>query len=139
MAKVDLKAIARAEEALESLSSNFDEWIVIELTKLIDARKSLPNNNMTGVEGRELFNRAHDLKGLGTTYGYPIVTAFASSLCDITGTKEVRAKAPIALVDAHIDSIRAAIKGSIKVTNHPIGGILSAELAKKTKQFLATI
>ncbi|MBL1429907.1 MAG: Hpt domain-containing protein [Robiginitomaculum sp.] len=139
MEKVDLKAIAKAEQALEALSSNFDDWIVVELTKLGDARKALPNNDMSGAEGKGLFHHAHDLKGLGTTYGYPIVTAFASSLCDIIGEAEIRAKAPITLVDAHIDSIRAAIKGSIKVTDHPVGKILSAELAKKTKQFLATI
>ncbi|MCF6292772.1 MAG: Hpt domain-containing protein [Robiginitomaculum sp.] len=139
MAKVDLEAIAKAEQALEALSSNFDEWIVVELTKLVDARKDLPNNDMSGAEGKELFNRAHDLKGLGTTYGYPIVTAFASSLCDITGEAKIRAKAPIALVDAHINSIRAAVKSSIKTADHPVGGILSDELAKKTKQFLATI
>lgn len=139
MAKVDLQAVARAEAAIESLSSNFGEWILIELKKLEDARNALPNKDLSSAEGRELFNRAHDLKGLGTTYGYPIVTAFAKSLCDIIGTKDIRAKAPLALVNAHIDAINAAVKHSIKDVDHPIGGTLSKELRSQTIKFLETI
>ncbi|VAV98551.1 hypothetical protein MNBD_ALPHA06-564 [hydrothermal vent metagenome] len=139
MAKVDTAAIAKAEAALASLSSNFDEWIVDEVTKLEEARQKVDEGGLAGDAGRALFNCGHDLKGLGTTYGYPIVSQIADSLCKITHEKEIRVQAPLFLIDAHVDTIRAAVKSGIKDTNHPVGSVLISELQKKTDEFLTKI
>lgn len=139
MAKVDTAAIAKAEAALASLSSSFDEWIVDETEKLEAARREVNSGGLAGDAGRALFNCGHDLKGLGTTYGYPIVSQIADSLCKITQEKEIRVQAPLFLIDAHVDSIRAAVKGGIKDVNHPVGSVLMAELQKKTNDFLTKI
>lgn len=139
MAQVDVEAIARAEAAIASLSANFDDWIVIEVDKLEAARRAVDDDSLCGPAGKALFNSAHDLKGLGTTYGYPIVTDFADSLCSITNTQELRDKASLKLVDAHVNAIRAAVKNGIKENTHPIGGVLNAELQAKTKSFLSQI
>jgi len=139
MAKVDKEAVAKAEAALASLSSNFDDWIATEVAKLETAHKRVSSGKLCGPEGRELFNAAHDLKGLGTTYGFPIVTEMAASLCDITLNQNIREKAPIALINAHVNAIRAAVTGGIKTIDHPIGGTLSIELKKKSTEFLDTL
>ena len=36
---------------------------------------------LTPETAENLYFRAHDLKGLGATYGYPLVTRIAGSLC----------------------------------------------------------
>jgi hypothetical protein len=139
MSKVDNAAIAKAEAALASLSANFDDWIVGEIDKLDACRKAVDQGELSGKAGKELFNCAHDLKGLGTTYGYPIVTQMADSLCDITNTQELRDKAPLFLIDVHVDAIRAAVKSKIKVSDHPVGGVLVSEMQKKTREFLSSL
>ena len=37
----------------------------------------------------------------------------------------------MALIDAHIDAIKAAVRDDIKTDDHPIGAILVQELEKK--------
>jgi hypothetical protein len=80
-----------------------------------------------------LYLRAHDLKGLGTTYGYQLITRIAGSLCRMIDDKEKRATTPLELVDAHIDAIRAAVRDDIKTDEHPVGRVLVEELERRVK------
>jgi hypothetical protein len=134
---VNAAAIARAEAAMESLSANFDTWICDELDKLEAARKAVLADGLSSDAGQHLFNAAHDLKGLGLTYGYPFVSGMADSLCKITLEDDVRAKAPMELVSAHVDSIRAVVRGHIKTANNPVGQALLKELSDRSAIFLA--
>ena len=77
--------------------------------------------------------RAHDLKGLGTTYGYQLITRIAGSLCRLIDDKDKRVQAPLDLVDAHIDAIKAAVRDEIKSDEHPVGRILVEELERRVK------
>ena len=133
---IDAAAVARAEAALKDLSSQFGQWLNDEVTKLEAARAEI---RMVGVMPQtmdQLYMRAHDLKGLGTTYEYPIVTRIAASLCKLIDG-DVRMKAPLYLVDAHIDAIKAVVRDGIQTDEHPVGGALAAELESKTKEHLA--
>ena len=65
--------------------------------------------------------RAHDLKGLGGTYEYPIITRIAGSLCKITDDPARRADAPLALIDAHIAAIEAVVAAEIRTDADPTG------------------
>ncbi len=136
---VNMAAIAKAEAALSSLSENFDEWISDEVGKLEETRKAVLAEGLAGNAGQKLFNAAHDLKGLGTTYGYPLVSGMADSLCNITLEDDVRAKASIDLVSAHVDSIRAVVRGKIKTANNPVGQTLLKELSDRAAEFLAKV
>ncbi|PHS21966.1 MAG: Hpt domain-containing protein [Robiginitomaculum sp.] len=136
---VNAAAIARAEAAMESLSENFDAWICDEVDKLETARKAVLVDGLSSDAGQDLFNAAHDLKGLGLTYGYPFVSSMADSLCKIILEEDVRAKAPIELVSAHVDSIRAVVRGHIKTTNNPVGQALLKELSDRSATFVAKL
>lgn len=136
MPEVDPHAIAAAEAALASLSNNFEDWIKAEVNKLETAYKATWKDGMGSSAGKELYNTAHDLKGLGTTYGYPIVTQMADTLCAITITQELRDKAPEFLLNAHVQAIHAAVKTGIKDTSHPAGNELVKELRNKVTTFL---
>ncbi len=129
--------IATAEAAIADLSDNFDQWMKDEVDKLETARKTVNSEGIDGDAGQRLFNAAHDLKGLGTTYGYPLVSQIADSLCTITLEKEVRTHAPMKLVNAHVDSIRALVNGKVKTPNHPMGQSLVRELGQRAKEFLS--
>ena len=66
---IDPAAIAKAEAALKSLASNFSQWLSDEITKLEAARQQVKSQGITAESMENLYLRAHDLKGLGTTYG----------------------------------------------------------------------
>src|SRR5580698_4285023 len=105
---IDPAAIAKAEAALKSLAGNFAQWLADEITKLDAARQQVRAEGVTPETMENLYLRAHDLKGLGTTYGYQLITRIAGSLCRMIDDKEKRASVPLELVDAHIDAIKAA-------------------------------
>jgi hypothetical protein len=134
---IDPAAIAKAEAALKSLSGNFAEWLADEVAKLEAARQKVRSEGMTPEAGENLYLRAHDLKGLGATYEYPLVTRIAGSLCKLIDDPAKRADAPLFLIDAHIDAIKASVKGGIQSDADPTGRALVTALEQRVKDFMA--
>ena len=134
---IDPAAIAKAEAALKSLASNFSQWLNDEIVKLEGARQQVRAEGITAESMENLYLRAHDLKGLGATYEYPLVTRIAGSLCKLIDDPDKRAEAPLFLVDAHIDAIKAAVKGGIQSDTHPTGHALVSALEQRVKDHAA--
>lgn len=133
LAAIDPAAIARAEAALKSLSGNFGEWLAEEVAKLEAARQLVRRDGPTAEAMEALYLRAHDLKGLGATYEYPIVTRIAASLCRLLDDSARRCDAPIFLIDAHIDAIKAAVREGVQTDQHPAGRALLGELEQRVR------
>ena len=128
---IDPSAIAKAEAALKSLSGNFAQWLSEEVIKLDAARQLVRDDGVTAETMETLYLRAHDLKGLGTTYEFPLITRIGASLCRLIDDKDKRLTVSMALVDAHIDGIKAAVRDDIKTDEHPVGRVLIEELERK--------
>jgi chemotaxis protein histidine kinase CheA len=134
---IDPSAIAKAEAALKSLSSNFAQWLQDEVVKLEQARQRVRAEGATPETMESLYLRAHDLKGLGATYEFPLITRIAASLCKLIDDKEKRMGASMPLIDAHIDAIKAAIRDDIKTDDHPVGKVLVTELERRVAEISA--
>jgi hypothetical protein len=134
---VDPAALAKAEAALKGLADNFGQWMQDELVKLDAARERIRAEGFNAETGESLYFRAHDLKGLGATYGYPVVTSIAGSLCRLIDEPATRLKAPLFLLDAHIDGIKAAVRGNIREVDHPVAKSLLAELETRVREYEA--
>ncbi len=132
---IDPAAIAKAEAALKSLSGNFTQWLNDEITKLEGARQTVKAEGPTPENMESLYLRAHDLKGLGATYGFPLITRIAGLLCRLIDDKSKRLQAPMPLIDAHIDAIKAAARDEIKTEEHPVGQALVRELESQIAAF----
>ena len=131
---IDPSAIAKAEAALKSLSGNFAQWLQDEVVKLEASRQRVKAEGVSAETMEQLYLRAHDLKGLGTTYEFPIITRMAASLCKLIDDKDKRHEAPMVLIDAHIDGIKAAVRDGIKTDDHPVGKVLVAELEHRVSE-----
>jgi len=125
---LDASAIARAEAALKSLSSNFGEWMNDELAKLEAARDRIRAEGFTAETAENLYFRAHDLKGLGSTYEFPLVTRIAGSLCRILHDPATRLGAPLGLVESHIEAIGNAVRAQIRTDSDPTGRAMAEDL-----------
>jgi hypothetical protein len=90
----------------------------------------------TAETAESLYLRAHDLKGLGATYEYPLVTRIAGSLCKMIDDPATRLEAPMFLIDAHIDAIKAAVKNGVQTDDHPMGKTIVEELEVRVKEVL---
>ncbi len=133
----DPRAIERAEAALEALSINFDEWMATEIERLDAARMMARSQSFTDASLETLYLRAHDVKGLGTTYGYPLITALGAQLCRLLDNPEGRraAREMPALIDAHVDGMRAILRSNLKAADDRIGLALVGELKARVDRW----
>jgi len=134
---IDANAIAKAEEALKAMSAQFSQWLQDEIAKLDKAQNDIRAIGYTPETAESLYFRAHDLKGLGTTYEYPLVTRIAGSLCKMLDDPARRMEAPLLILDAHIDAIRAVVRDEIKSDDHPTGRVLAETLEAKVAEHRA--
>lgn len=134
---IDASAIAKAEQALAAMAGQFSQWLQDELDKLEAARGAVRAEGLNAQTGEQLYFRAHDLKGLGGTYQYPLVTRIAGSLCKLLDDADKRLQAPMVLVDAHIDAIKAVVRDQIQTDEHPVGRALVEALEARTTEHLS--
>ena len=133
---IDAGAIAKAEEALKAMSAQFGQWLQDEIVKLDKAQADIRAEGYNEKTAEALYFRAHDLKGLGTTYQYPLVTRLAGSLCKMMDDPAKRMKAPPMLIDAHVDAIKAVVRDQIQTDDHPTGKVLAETLEAKVTDHL---
>ena len=131
---INADAIAKAEEALKAMSAQFGQWLAEEIVKLDKAQTDIRQQGYTPATAEALYFRAHDLKGLGTTYEYPLVTRIAGSLCRMLDDPATRMNAPAVILDAHIDAIRAVVRDQIKTDEHPTGRALAETLEARVSE-----
>jgi hypothetical protein len=131
---INADAIARAEEALKAMSAQFGQWLNDEIVKLDQAQADIREKGLTAETAEALYFRAHDLKGLGTTYEYPLVTRIAGSLCRLLDDAAARAQAPLTIIHAHVDAIRSVVRDQIKTDENPTGRVLAESLEAEVCQ-----
>jgi hypothetical protein len=134
---IDANAIAKAEAALKAMSAQFGQWLNDEIVKLDQAQADIRAKGYTPETAEALYFRAHDLKGLGATYQYPLVTRIAGSLCRLMDDTNKRMQAPLAILDAHVDAIRAVVRDEIQTDEHPVGRDLAETLEARVAEHLA--
>jgi hypothetical protein len=134
---LDPAMLARAEAALKSLSGQFSQWLDEEIVKLDAARADIQAKGLSAQTSEALYMRAHDLKGLGGTYEFPIITRLAGSLCKLLDDETKRATAPLYLVDAHINAIKAAVRDNVRDDSNPVGRALAEALETKVRAYFA--
>lgn len=118
---LDLEAIARAERHLANLSSEYVFWVENDLQKLrqaFDDASAATDPDARNEHVEALFVVAHDMRGQGTTFGYP----FVSQICDILCRYLKReGQVDLLLVSPFIDALRAIINNRVAGESDPIG------------------
>ncbi len=123
------EALAAAEIALEQMSEDYPDWVSGLISKMAEQHSrcvDTPENRRDFFEAINLI--AHDMKGQGGTFGYPLITDFSESLESFTSIRNDINDRMVELVKAHIDGMRAVIKGRVKGDGGDIGKQLAASL-----------
>jgi hypothetical protein len=136
--QIDEAAIERAEAALAAMSGSFQSWIDEEIALLNDAHQALRTKGLTAEAVDRFSQRAHDLKGQGTTLNFPFVTKIAELLCKLCEHLPEPDELPLSLVDAHVDAMRAVVRDGIKGDTHATSNAVVGELDSHVQHTLAT-
>lgn len=129
--------VTKAEQAVSQMAGDFAQWIEQMVDKVVAERQTLGAGPITKATATKLYTTVLETKSLGETYGYPLISRFSHSLCRLLIRLEGPREAPIALVDAHIAAIRAALREKMTTADHPIGLALATELEKQVAELAA--
>jgi HPt (histidine-containing phosphotransfer) domain-containing protein len=135
-AEVDDDPVARAEAALVLLSSEFAAWMQPECERLEAARQDVMRQGFTERTHEALFRAAHDIKGEAATFGYPAAAGVAESLCRLLEHAPEIGQIPIALVDQHVDAVRAITREYARPDLADMARALTLRLRDVTDEFL---
>jgi chemotaxis protein histidine kinase CheA len=132
------KALARAEAAVANLAQDYASWALADVAK---ARMALaaaiddPAGRAPYIEA--LFRVGHDLKGQGTSFGYPLVTKIGHSLCALTRDRARQYDSKhLDLVKSHLDAIDLILTKGIKGEGGKVGTELVAKLEQRVSELL---
>jgi len=121
--------LARAQAAVADLAKNFTESAVVDLDRaaaFVKAAREQPATRADSV--REVYGIAHNLKGQGSSFGFPLITRIGQSLCQLTRRARAFSDADLGVMQAHIDAIRLILAKDIKGEGGEVGDKLAARL-----------
>jgi len=136
----DPQVIRAAEARIQALVGDYADWVESYLDSMADSLAALRpsakplKSNCRHVEN--INHIAHELRGQGGTFDYPLVTAFGKSLYEAT----LHADMPITaasrkLMQAHIDAIRTVFKNRIQGKGGEVGAQLLLEIEQAVKKY----
>ncbi len=121
--------LEQAENAVRKLAVGYTEWVQADLARLDAAYEAVAAAPTCGPEQLEpLLNAAHDIKGQGGSFGYPLMTRIGGSLCRYIEQLGDPAALDLALVDAHRQAMRAIVDNRIEGDDDPIGRQIAERL-----------
>ena len=131
--------VARAEQALAGLSSEFKTWMKVESDRLGAAHDAILKDGFSRATCEELFRAAHDIKGDAATFGFPSAGAAADSLCRIIEHAPDLGKVPSQLITHHIKAIQAIVSERTKLDTVSTASELSRQLRGLADEYLAHV
>ena len=104
------KAIKAAEEAIEQLSDEFDNWLTVEVDRLDQSVATLKTKGWNDEDKDVLFTISHDIKGQATTLGYPVITEICDTLCHLLEKAPNYNHISLKVIEIFASSIRSIIQ-----------------------------
>lgn len=125
---IDPNLVAKADNALTDLRKEFAVWLDEQAKALSAARDQLWTTG-TAEAHADLLRWGVEIKGQGSTMSFPFVTRVASSMVRLVqACQQAGRPLPRSLIDAHVDSIRAAVRDSVTDPHDPLASALATQL-----------
>ncbi len=121
--------LEQAEEQLERSALDFTEWAqgyLGQLSGLCDEVLGRKGNRSSHFHEINLL--AHELRGQGGTFGYPLISIFGKMLYECTIEGRPQADNDVGIVKAHVDAMRAVLREKVAGDGGQVGQALLASL-----------
>ena len=113
MSVINSDMIKRAEKAVEELSSQYSGWAAEDIVKLRGILAEAENDAACHhARLKDIRRIAHDMRGQGSTFGFPLVTRIAGLLSNYLKMPD-EGDTAINMARAHIDALDRVIKGKV--------------------------
>lgn len=134
---IDPALIRAAEQRIQAMVGDYSDWVAQSIDSMVASHAALKNGS--GDAKAHVLNIntiAHELRGQGGIFDYPLITACGKSLYEATRPSMfVNSPQVLDLIQAHIDTIRTVFKNRIKGDGGEVGTTLLADIEVATRKF----
>ena len=132
-------ALERAEAAVADLAKDYASWALRDVAKARAALASAVADEARRCGYVEaMFRVGHDLKGQGSSFGFPLVTKIGHSLCTLTRDRARDYQVQhLDLAKSHLDALELVLTKGIKGDGGKVGVELVAKLESRVAELLA--
>lgn len=124
-------AILAALNAAEDLIGQYQGWAIDDLEKLWQAFLKTADGRSDESRLQELYDMAHETRGQGGSFGFPLISILGDSLCKYLEGRQTVNGRDLEVVRIHILAMKATFRQELK---GPQGGLVS-ELPTLLKAF----
>lgn len=104
------EVLARAEAAVDALSAEYPAHAMRDILRLIQLTERFDaDGRIAAPDYDEILRIAHDMRGQGAIFGFPMMTRCAGSLCRATRTFEPDHRAMPGIVRTHVAALYAVL------------------------------
>ena len=109
------RRLASATKKIEGASLGFVDWAGVDVAEAQAALEGMAGGGDTEEATGFIFRVSHDLKGQGTTFGYPLVTQISGLLCDFMRSADPSpSEDRISVIRAHLAALSLVMKQNIR-------------------------
>ena len=115
--EADFRALEKAESIIAELADHYLEVVDADLSNIQGATSLLQGEAPNASEHVDrIYHIAHDMKGQGGSFGYPLVTTISKQLCQfIEGLDKAHlAEDQIRAIALHVDALNVVIREKLK-------------------------
>ncbi len=131
--EIDPEILARAEKAVAALGGNFIEQMKESLAAKraqLESMGTVPDADAS----QDIFSFAHDMRGQGGSFGYPLLSTIGGSLCHFLEMRDFRLIAgDVVVVQSHFDAAAAILANDISGD----GDLVSQALVESLDQLVS--
>lgn len=121
------EALRRADKVMESIAGEFQDLLGDELSAL-DALMAEYKNSPTDAVLDKLFRRIHNLRGQGTTMGFPLITRIGTSFCRYIIERNPDRPINVPLIQQHLQALNIVLKEKLAQDGNQISIQVAAAL-----------
>lgn len=127
---------ANSSQGIDKLKNTYLHWTKTQLNKLHDHVSLLEDHYSKKPDSlvEDIFDLTHNIKGLGGSFGYYLITDIASSLCEYVRYKEKITEVQPYIVSAHVRAMVVVLSEEIEGSGGEEGNNIIIRLHKMVEE-----
>ena len=114
--------LLKAEEVVQQHAEKYIERTQDQIDALVEVvQEAEAETGDKAALFEKIFPQAHDIRGLGSTFGYTLITNIAASLCNFVEAVDNYDEDVMEVQNAHVDALRGINSNDMKGAGGPIG------------------
>lgn len=114
----------KAMAVLDELAQQYPQWVQNDIQKLYDIYQHIqhtPVSDRTNIIWEQFYPIAHDIKGQGATFGFPLMTDLGTHVCQVIKTSSEFTDECLTIIKRDMDDMSLVLEQKLSGTGGTIG------------------